>query len=191
MLLLDGNYTFARAGGRLGREVAERMGNRKGTIEEPHGVMPIDGVYTIKGTQPSDPGHPKAATWAYEGLLEVAYQSATSGYMCTWSVGSDEYQGIGLRSQIGLHHYLAVGWGDASYGIARYWRATDGGGDATHRTLQQEHPQGPEAGRGAKALFGRRALKDLEAGVSEHMIASSLEATANFLPEEGFAQTIK
>jgi len=147
-LVLDGNYTFASAGersgrevltltltltliggGRSGREVLTRMGNRKlkDTEEnEPNDGTSIDGIFSLKGSHATDPGHPKAGEWAYEGLLTVSYAGLLEGglrsYQCSWSVAGDEYSGIGVRTSSGGEEYLTVGWGEVSYGVAQYAR---------------------------------------------------------------------
>lgn len=43
---------------------------------------------------------------AYQGPLEGPKQ----GYACSWTVGSDSYQGIGVRTEHEGVEYLSVGW---------------------------------------------------------------------------------
>jgi len=102
------------------------MGNRQvdSTAPKEAAETKLDGIYSLKGTHAADPGHPRANEWAYEGLLEVAYlgesQSHQSTYLCTWSVASDKFQGMGLRSGSEDAQYLTVGWGASTFGIAEY-----------------------------------------------------------------------
>lgn len=94
---LEGQWTLPSSEGQLGTEIATQ-----GTTDT------LAGTYQIQGVNPGNEG-------SYEGTLEI--QQTGDTYQLSWSVGSDTYTGVGLRSE----DWLAVSWGEpGSFGVMAF-----------------------------------------------------------------------
>ncbi|MEM0980531.1 MAG: hypothetical protein AAGH78_09665 [Cyanobacteria bacterium P01_H01_bin.58] len=70
-------------------------------------IPPIEGTYTINGTNPSGS--------EYEGTMTISRETGKF-YTVDWQIGEQEFQGLGLLEA----QSLSVGWGDASCLVVAY-----------------------------------------------------------------------